>query len=99
MYTRRVCRLCRGTYITGVNSKGEDPSQRNILIFETSMGFFPREQISFDICHDCYEDFLKRIMGTDQYIRKHLSDIDGNIAKEYDMEPKDFKKGLPKNEK
>ena len=91
--------MCRGTYITGINSKGEDPSQRNALIFETSMGFFPHEQLSFEICHDCYEKFLKRIRETDKYIREHLGDIDGSIAVEYDVEQKDFKKELPKNEK
>lgn len=99
MYTRRVCRMCRGTYITGINSKGEDSSQRNTLSFETLSGFFPHEQVSFDICHECYKDFLKRMRETDKYIRENLSDIDGSIAKEYDVEEKDFKKELPKDEK
>lgn len=102
MYTQRICRICMQTYITGTNSKGEDHSSRNVLKIETMYSFFPTDQETFDICHECHEDFLKRLKARDRHIRENFDEIDGSVVecdREWYFKNYYLKKELPKNEK
>lgn len=97
MYIRRICRMCGGKYLTGTDVRGDyiTNSALNMLCFEKVKGCFPKEKVSFDICHECYKNLLDRMRKYDKYIRENLSDIDKGIVTEYELEQKE----LPKNEK